>query len=829
MANTIKIKSSGLTGNTPSSLEHGELALNYADGKIFYKNNSNSIVQFGIESFALNDINNVTAPTPSSGDFLKWNGSAWINDAIDLNTDTTGSYVTSLVAGTNVTLSNNSGEGATPTVSVSGALTSVDSISTPDFIQFDTTYTPATLAAGKMQWDPDYGTLQLGLIGGNTNLQIGQEMLVYIYNDTTEATSLTTGELVFINGVQGDKPTVRRASTSNSIDPSKPIGMVTETIPYHQYGFICISGAVHGINTSAYTAGDIVWLSATAGQFTKTQPSPPTDNVFIGVILKSNPANGAVWIAPQNGYKLNEIHDVSAASPSSGDFLKYNGTLWVNDPINLGTDTVGDYVSSLVAGSGITLSNNSGEGATPTVALTSNSITINGTSIALGTSGTVTANAQTLTGTSLNSTVVGSSLTSVGNVTSGTWSAGTIAVSYGGTGVTTITANGVLYGNGTGAIANTGAGTSGQVLTAGTGGVPTWTANTGTGNVVRATSPSITTSITTANTSFDLINTTATTLNIGGGASTSVNIGNASGIVNINATKLSINNSNGAEGGELFLAQPASNTTLAGGITIDAFQDRLRFFEQGGGARGYFLDLTLGANGATTAILYNTFTSPSFVTSITTSSSTFSLVNTTATTVNFAGAATTLNMGVTGGTTTISGAVSVGTTLTTGGFVKSSGRFDADDSLSFWIARNNGGTVLFRASTASTVYADTITGRAVQINSAGTMGTTTSTIRNKKDISDYIFDTEAVLAIKPVRFKYKDEMFSSEEDADKNWQYGFIAEQAYDAGLSEMLGFDDEGLPDYFSYERMCVAQQQVIRELWEKVKTLEEQVGLAT
>ena len=46
MAQTIKIKNSGTSSNTPSSLEHGELAINYADGKIFYKNSSNNIVEF---------------------------------------------------------------------------------------------------------------------------------------------------------------------------------------------------------------------------------------------------------------------------------------------------------------------------------------------------------------------------------------------------------------------------------------------------------------------------------------------------------------------------------------------------------------------------------------------------------------------------------------------------------------------------------------------------------------------------------------------------------------------------------------------------------------
>jgi hypothetical protein len=57
--------------------------------------------------------------------------------------------------------------------------------------------------------------------------------------------------------------------------------------------------------------------------------------------------------------------------------------------VALGTDTTGDYVASLVAGTNITLSNNSGEGATPTIGLTNNAITIAGTSTSLG--GTISA------------------------------------------------------------------------------------------------------------------------------------------------------------------------------------------------------------------------------------------------------------------------------------------------------------------------------------------------------------------------------------------------------------------------------------------------------
>ncbi len=70
----------------------------------------------------LDNIGDVTAPTPTSGDFLKWNGTAWVNDAIDLGTDTTGNYVATLTAGTGITLANNTGEGASPTVTVDTAV-----------------------------------------------------------------------------------------------------------------------------------------------------------------------------------------------------------------------------------------------------------------------------------------------------------------------------------------------------------------------------------------------------------------------------------------------------------------------------------------------------------------------------------------------------------------------------------------------------------------------------------------------------------------------------------------------------------------------------------
>jgi hypothetical protein len=102
---------------------------------------------------------------------------------------------------------------------------------------------------------------------------------------------------------------------------------------------------------------------------------------------------------------LNDLKDVTITSAANGDFLRWNGTAWINDAVNLATDTVGSFVESLVAGTGITLTNNSGESATPTIAIgqavgtgsnvTFNDLTVSGNLTVSGT--TTTLNTETLT------------------------------------------------------------------------------------------------------------------------------------------------------------------------------------------------------------------------------------------------------------------------------------------------------------------------------------------------------------------------------------------------------------------------------------------------
>jgi len=92
-----------------------------------------------------------------------------------------------------------------------------------------------------------------------------------------------------------------------------------------------------------------------------------TDTVTFNTVNASLVGNVTGTVSDISNHEISDLSDVVITDAANGDFLRYNGSNWINDPVNLTTDTVGDYVKNLVAGNGITITNNSGEGATPNI------------------------------------------------------------------------------------------------------------------------------------------------------------------------------------------------------------------------------------------------------------------------------------------------------------------------------------------------------------------------------------------------------------------------------------------------------------------------------
>jgi hypothetical protein len=67
--------------------------------------------------------------------------------------------------------------------------------------------------------------------------------------------------------------------------------------------------------------------------------------------------------------------------------------------------------------------------------------------------------------------------------------------------------------------------------------------------------------------------------------------------ISLTSTVLQVGTGSGDEGGEILLAKSQTNNSLTGsGITIDSYQNRVRIFEQGGNARGAYLNVASQSN-----------------------------------------------------------------------------------------------------------------------------------------------------------------------------------------------------------------------------------------
>jgi hypothetical protein len=370
-----------------------------------------------MSTVVLDDINDVTAPTPSSGDFLKYNGSVWVNDAIDLGTDTTGNYVQSLVAGTGVTLTNGTAsEGGTPTIGIGQA------VGTTSNVQFNDVTVDGNLTVNGTTTTLNTDTLAVedNIIVLNSNvtaaptLNAGVEVergtsanVLVRWNETSDKWEVTNDGTTYGNIVTtADSGTVTSTmiadgtivnadiNASAAIDKTKisgtaitagDTGTVTSTMIADGTivnGDINASAAIAHSKLANATAGQVLLGTTTTGVVTATTVTGDVTITGAGV---TNIASGAIVNADVNtsaAIALSKLASGTSAqvviANSSGvpTYTTLSGDVTISDTgvasiaansVALGTDTTGNYVASLVAGNNITLSNNSGEGATPTI------------------------------------------------------------------------------------------------------------------------------------------------------------------------------------------------------------------------------------------------------------------------------------------------------------------------------------------------------------------------------------------------------------------------------------------------------------------------------
>jgi len=321
----LKIPRISTTDRTPLVLEEGELVYDITNDKI-YKGDGSTAGGIEVGAGGL------------KYDLTTGNGAAYVSDLSIAGYFDGDAYLIEFHV-------NNSS--ITPTISIGGLAAKTIVKNANDALAV------GDILAGKIYLISYDGTnFQLTTLGGGGS----GDMTKAIYDvdndgvvDSAERTEiivrnstgspLIKGQIVYLSGATGNRPNAILADASDETTSSKTIGMVVADIPNNADGYVAVNGTLHDLNTNSFAAGNTLWLSATTpgGMVANTPPAKPNHSVFIGYVARAHPTQGRIVLAIQNGYELDELHNVLITGiPTTGELLRYDATdnLWKNTGAN---------------------------------------------------------------------------------------------------------------------------------------------------------------------------------------------------------------------------------------------------------------------------------------------------------------------------------------------------------------------------------------------------------------------------------------------------------------------------------------------------------------
>ena len=311
--------------NTPAVLSVGT-------NGYFLKANSGATngIDWGVPTSAIDDITDVTITSVTSGEFLKYNGSAWVNDAIDLGTDTTGNYMLNVASGTGISVAHTQSEGSTATVSLDAT---IDNLS-------DVTITSAVadqlLSYNGSAW---VNTSDPTVAG---NLTISGNLTVSGTTTTVNSETLTINDnLIVLNNNEAGTPSenagveVERGTSTNvqlRWNESGDYWEFTNDGTYYQRIF---TDTVTNAQTAAYTialadSGKMVEMNVAGGN-ALTVPSNANVAFPVGTTLTIlQTGAGQTTLTPQAGVTVNATPGLKLrAQWSSATIIKRATDTWV--------------------------------------------------------------------------------------------------------------------------------------------------------------------------------------------------------------------------------------------------------------------------------------------------------------------------------------------------------------------------------------------------------------------------------------------------------------------------------------------------------------------
>ena len=348
----IKLKKSSVVGKSPLSgdLQYGEVAINFADGRLYYKNSSDVIKNFIDSDLIVTRITDLVDSSYVQARQSATGGTDFIFKTIsvsgqsDVVADTTTDTLT-LAAGTGMSITTDAG---TDTITFTSTGSGLDSAAVDAYLRSgDVDLLNFTDSSAWINWNSVDGTLDLHY-GSDVTLQIGQEQ--HYYAKATE--SISNGDVVMFAGAQGDHILISKADvTATGFIDEWVVGVATQDFNTNDFGYVTSFGKVRGLDTDTpgWSEGDLLYLDpSTPGGLTSTKPTSPDHSILIAAVLSVNPAQGVILVRPTFGFHLGGLHDVyiDSATLSHNQFIMWDSaqkrwenitptTTYVNEGTNL--------------------------------------------------------------------------------------------------------------------------------------------------------------------------------------------------------------------------------------------------------------------------------------------------------------------------------------------------------------------------------------------------------------------------------------------------------------------------------------------------------------
>ena len=228
------------------------------------------VLDTGETVIGLDNLSDVTITSAASGDFLQYNGTAWVNQD----------------------------DGLVPAGGLEGQIIS-----------------KVTDADHDLQWIDNYTG----------------DLRIIVKNDS--GFLINKGRAVMAVGATGDRIQVAPAVANGTVSAKYMLGVAPQDIADGTEGYIQMLGEVRNLDTSAYSVGTVLYIDpgSTSGQLTSTAPVAPDLAEAVAIVTRSHALTGILFVRMwSQGESISELHDVTLTTPESGDVLTYNGSIWVN-------------------------------------------------------------------------------------------------------------------------------------------------------------------------------------------------------------------------------------------------------------------------------------------------------------------------------------------------------------------------------------------------------------------------------------------------------------------------------------------------------------------